>query len=107
MTTYQEFDTIPEGWTRARWDGDKLLNPDDPLRWSGVADPPPVGARVHANFNGLGAGTVLRYFVEDGWFGVIAALDKNPDWRAKQNQGNPPAHLFGIDLDPIKRKEPS
>ena len=52
--------------------------------------------------NKLGKGTVLGYFAEYGWLGVLVALDKNPKWRRDQLNGNPPAHLYGLDLD--KRK---
>jgi hypothetical protein len=101
---YSEFQTLPSSWTRAVWSGDKIENESDPFKWSGRADPPVIGARVHAYMNKLGSGTVRAYFVEYGWLGVLVQLDKNPAWRRKQLQGNPPAHLFGIDLE---KREPA
>jgi len=109
MTTkanYQEFKTLP-AWTRAVWSGEdkngdrKVVNEADPFKWSGRDDPPAIGDKVRAYMNDLGHGTVIGYFVEYGWFGVLVQLEKNPLWRRKQCGGkNPPAHLFGIDLEP-------
>lgn len=107
---YSEFNTVP-AWTRAVWsaDGKHLVNTDDPFKWGGDADPPAIGDRVHVYMNGLGAGTVLGYFVEYGWFGLLVKLDKSPEWRRKQlkangKDANAPAHIFGIDLKPLKRQ---
>lgn len=105
---YSEFPTLPANWSRAvwstktdQWNNHVLVNESDPFKWSGRQDPPAVGAKVHCYMNKLGSGTVLAYFVEYGWLGVLVQLDKNPAWRRKQlNGNNPPAHLFGIDLEP-------
>jgi hypothetical protein len=103
---YAEFFDLPTTWTRAQWGekhqgGDRnLLNDADPYKWSGSAEPPKIGARVTAHLNGLGKGKVLKYFCEYGWLGVLVQLDKNPKWRKDQLDGNPPAHLFGLDLEP-------
>jgi len=108
---YSEFTQLPDSWTRPQWsghraDGDRaLLNESDPFKWSGDAAPPTIGQRVHCYMNGLGDGTVLAYFVEYGWLGVLVQLDRNPAWRKSQNKGqNPPAHLFGLDLE---RRKPA
>ena len=101
---YHEFNTVP-AWTRPQWNGDgEVLNETDPYKWSGSNDPPAIGARIKCSMNKLGAGTVIGYFAEYGWLGVLVQLDKNPKWRREQLKGNPPAHLFGIDLEPRKRK---
>lgn len=97
---YQEFDTLP-AWTRAKWSDDKVTNDADPFKWSGTSiDPPAIGDKVKLYVNGLGTGTVTKYFVEFGWFGVKVKLDNPPEWYTKQNKGNPEAHAFGIDLQP-------
>jgi hypothetical protein len=101
---YSEFTTLPT-WTRPVWkkveDGDnELLNDADPFKWSGDKDPPAIGAKVHIYMNKLGKGTVVGYFVEYGWLGVLVKLSKPPVWWKKQNPDNPNAHLFGLDLEP-------
>lgn len=101
---YSEFKELP-AWTRPAWKNGKVANDGDPFKWSGVADPPAIGAKVKAYMNNLGKGTVVGYFVEYGWFGALVQLDKPPAWRTKQLDGkNPPAHLFGIDLEPRLKK---
>jgi hypothetical protein len=106
---YAEFFDLPTTWTRAQWGekpqgGDRaLLNDADPYKWSGDGIPPKIGAKVHCYLNGIGPCTVLKYFVEYGWLGIIAEVKKNPAWRKKQDNGvNVPAHLFGLDLEPRK-----
>jgi hypothetical protein len=103
--TYQELDALP-AWTRAQWEAkEKLLNEADPFKWSGPdLDPPAIGAKVKTYVNDVGPGTVIKYFVQHGWLGVLVQLDAPPAWYTKQNKGNPPAHLFGIDLEPRKVK---
>jgi len=107
---YSEFFELPANWTRAIWatkdeNGRQLQNDADPFKWSGRADPPKIGAKVTCYMNGIGAATVLKYFVEYGWLGVICEVKKNPAWRKKQGNGhNPPAHLFGLDLE---KREPA
>ncbi len=101
---YREFTDLP-AWTQAVWRHDAdggnymVVNDADPFKWSGKEPPPAIGDRVHTRMNRLGWGTVLRYFVEYGWLGVLVALDAPPEWYTKQNKGNPAAHIFGVDLD--------
>lgn len=100
---YHVLPTLP-AWTRPQWEDGKVVNDADPYKWSGSKEPPAIGARVKCHMNKLGAGTVIGYFAEYGWFGVLVKLDKNPKWRREQCNGeNPPAHLFGIDLEPRKQ----
>lgn len=100
---YHEFTELPAAWTRPEWKGEKVLNDADPYKWSGSGDPPAIGAKVHAYMNRLGNGTVVTYFAEYGWLGVKVKLDKPPAWFTKQNNNtNPAAHLFGVDLEPRK-----
>lgn len=94
---YEEFNELPV-WTQAVWKNDKVVNDADPFKWSGDKDPPAIGTVVKTYLNGLGTGTVLRYFVEYGWLGLIVAFENPPKWYVKQNNGNPPGHIFGVDL---------
>lgn len=71
--------------------------------WSGATAPPEIGESVTINFNGLGAGKVVGYFVEKGWLGLHVALDHNPEWRRGQFErlGLPadrPASVFGAEI---------
>ena len=109
QANYREFTELP-AWTRAQWgkpnpvNGDrKVLNDGDPFKWSGsTVEPPAIGARVKCYMNGLGWGTVTSYFVEHGWFGLLVKFDAPPKWYTDQNKGNPPGHIFGVDLEPRK-----
>ena len=104
MSALQNFDALPE-YTQAVWQDGKVVNAADPIKWGGRSAPPAVGANVKVYMNGLGNGTVVRYFVQEGWLGVLIKLDSPPDWYTKQNNGNPLAHLFGPELEPFKKKE--
>lgn len=101
---YAEFTELPATWTRAVWDGDGgVANDADLYKWSGEADPPAIGTNVKIYMNDFGTGTVLTYFAEYGWLGIKVKLDKPPKWFTDQNNNtNPAAHFFGIDLAPRK-----
>ena len=110
---YHEFTTLPK-WTRAVWDweGDerKVVNDSDPYKWSGDNDPPAIGKRVKIYMNNFGTGTVVGYFAEYGWLGVLVKLSKPPAWWKQQtrDRGADPAktngHFFGLDLEPRTSK---
>jgi hypothetical protein len=101
---YHEFTTLP-AYTAAVWEDGKVKNEADPYKWSGSKPPPKIGTRVKVYLNNLGSGTVIGYFAEYGWLGVRVRLVKKtiPDWRRKQWPDNPPAHLFGLDLEPRRK----
>jgi len=112
---YHLMDELPANWVRAIWGEDadgkrKVLNEDEPYKWSAEKDPPKLGAKVNVSMNGLGAGVVVGYFAEYGWLGVMVKLKKSPKWREDQLKSggkgkNPPAHIFGVELEPRKKKE--
>jgi len=58
--------------------------PVPPLKWSNPAGIPAIGSRVRVCFNGLGSGTAVGYFTEDGYLGVCVLLDDPPAWRIQQ-----------------------
>lgn len=57
---------------------------DQSGKWTGGGDLPIVGDEGTATVNGLGPCTVVGYFVEAGYIGVQARLDKPPQWWVKQ-----------------------
>lgn len=69
--------------------------------WKGFHPIPAVGQRVRVALNGLGKGTVTAHFVEEGFLGVAVALDAAPDWYVTQNGPDAPAHVFGLEIDPL------
>lgn len=94
--SYIELDTVP-AYVAPVWANDSLQNRDD-VKWSHANPPPAIGEKVAIQFNGLGSGTVVGYFVEENFLGLRVKLDKNPAWREKQLKGNPPALVFGAEV---------
>ena len=80
--------TLPEG----KWSG----------AHKGFPVPPAIGSRV----NLLGTGTVIQYFAEAGWIGLVVAPDEGqrPDWHLRQLRGKPfiGYHVFGAEIAPIR-----
>jgi hypothetical protein len=64
---YTEFDMLPAGWTRSKFENGEVANATDPYKWSGKKDPPKLGENVKIYMNGLGTGNVHGYFAEYGW----------------------------------------
>ncbi len=70
-------DLVPDG-TSFR----KLL--DAGYKWSGNYTPE-IGKPVGINFNELGTGKIGRFFLENGYIGIVVHLDKPPKWWMQQN----------------------
>ena len=70
-------------------------------KWSGKFRKPEVGETVKINFNNFDLAIVKKYFIECGWLGMICECVNPPEWFLKQNEGNVPAHFFGIDIQEI------
>lgn len=51
-------------------------------KWTGDTNPPKVGDRVFVRMNSIGVGTVLGFFVEEGFLGVYVLPDKIPAYWA-------------------------
>ena len=77
-----ELTTIPEINENCKWSGNNI---------------PKIGDTVTANFNNLGTGTVIDYFIEYKFLGVRVLLNQRPDWHKKQ-VSEPWALLFGKEL---------
>lgn len=86
-------------WQQITWI-DGMIAPDDPTkaRWGGKIPPPPIGAKIKIAVNGIGPGTVLGYFEQEGFLGVHVQPDAAPAWYLKQNGGNVPCHVFGAEI---------
>lgn len=100
---YHEFTALPV-WTAPQWAGKgathRIVNDSDPYKWSGRNAPPAIGAHVKVFMNRLGTGTVVGYFAEYGWLGVLVKPDKPPKWWRQQNPNATEYHTFGLDLEP-------
>ena len=67
-------------------------------------DPPRIGDRVHVNFNLLGTGIVVGYFIEHDHVGLKLKLECPPEWHTKQHQGTDHegyALVFGAEVQPV------
>jgi len=104
-TTYRNLTTAP-AWQAPIWQGDKLMNPEAPFKWSGDADPPAIGTRIKVTMNRLGFGTVTGYFVEYGWLGVRVRFERPPRWWVKQNHPDrPDGHIFGVEFKSMRARK--
>lgn len=72
--------------------------------WSGKGTPPAIGSRVRCTINKLGPGTVVGYFTEHKFMGVMVELDAatRPDFHRKQNGDDCRALVFGAEIEPIE-----
>jgi hypothetical protein len=99
---YQELTEIPP-FERAIFENGRCLNlTGNSLLWSGKHEPPAIGARIHIKVDKFGSATVIGYFSERNWFGLLVNLDKQPDWHIKQKGHNKPRiHVFGAEFEPL------
>lgn len=98
--SYQQFEHLPAYQTGQYCNGNPLTTAGV-ANWFNSAPPPPIGARVLATFNRLGAGSVVGYFVEDNFLGLLVRLEDPPAWHVEQNGRDRKAHLFGPEFTPL------
>lgn len=98
--SYQQLENLPVYQTGQNCDG-KSITTAGVANWFNSAPPPPIGACVLATFNRLGAGSVVGYFVEDDFLGLLVRLEDPPAWHVKQNGRDRKAHLFGTEFTPL------
>ena len=55
------------------------------LKWVCKEPIPSVGSEVNVKINGIGKSTVLRYFHEHGFLGLLVQPQDPPAWYNKQN----------------------
>lgn len=63
------------------------------LQWVANKPLPAVGSEVEVKINGIGRSTVLKYYVEHGFIGLVVQPQNPPTWYLKQN-GDDPCHVF-------------
>lgn len=98
---YLECDTLP---AFEQYSGGAVKG--ELAQWSGEGEPPEVGACVNVRINGIGPAKIERYFIQDGFLGVLATPLQPPEWYVKQNGYNVAMHVFGAEMDADPIPEP-
>ena len=75
------------------------------LRWVCKNPIPPVGSKVNVKINGIGESTVLRYFVEYGFIGLLVQPTNPPAWYIKQNGADEPCHVFPAECEELQARK--
>lgn len=68
-------------------------------KWSAAFPPPPRGDRVRVKMNNIGQSTVVGYFTEYGYLGLLVKPLDPPPWYVRQNGRDALAHVFGAEID--------
>jgi hypothetical protein len=84
---YEEMDTVP-AYEAPIWEEGRVMNPDV-LKWSRTEPPPAIGTEIIVGNDNLSA-TVIAYFTEGNWLGLLARLTDPPD-----KKRDPNVHVFG------------
>lgn len=66
----------------------------DQLSWFTDKPIPKVGEEVTVKINGIGRSTILKYFVEHGFIGLLVQPQNPPTWYIKQNGADEPCHVY-------------
>lgn len=82
---YTEYNTIPQHVSFVPDSSKPRQRMPKALKWSGENPVPAIGATVRTS---VGAATVLRYFSEHGWLGLLV---QPPDRYS-------PCHVYGAEL---------
>jgi len=64
------------------------------LQWVTTKPIPAVGSEVNVKINGIGRSTVLKYFVEHGFIGLLVQPINPPDWYRMQNESKTDSALY-------------
>ena len=83
------------------------------LRWVCKNPIPAVGSKVNVKINGIGESTVLRYFVEYGFIGLLVQPIDPPAWYRKQNESKTdsalydwePCHVFPAECEELQARK--
>ena len=67
------------------------------LQWVANKPLPAVGSEVTVKVNGIGRSTVLRYFVEHGFVGLLVQPLNPPTWYKNQNASTTDSALYDWD----------
>ena len=68
------------------------------LQWVANKPLPAVGSEVEVKINGIGRSTVLKYFVEHGFIGLVVQPQNPPDWYKNQNKSTLDSALYDWDV---------
>lgn len=92
---YTEYNTIPQHVRFIAQDGKRIPKA---LKWSGANAVPAIGATVRTS---VGAATVLRYFSEHGWLGLLVRPTNPPEWYVNQNGRMGTCCVYGAEQESI------
>jgi hypothetical protein len=57
---------------------------EEPLKWSGSTPLPQIGDETRVTMNNIGPATVVGFFKEEGFVGVMVRLQDPPAWLVRQ-----------------------
>ncbi len=93
---YREHNVPPPGYVvRQPAQGDGM--PTE-ITWSGSVPMPEINAEIRVRMNRIGKARVVRYFVEDGYVGLLVLPLDPPPWYVKQNGRDALCHVFGTEI---------
>ena len=80
------------------------------LEWVSDQPFPAVGSEVTVKINGIGRSTVLKYFVEYGFIGLLVQPIDPPAWYRNQNESKTdsalydwePCHVFPAECEELR-----
>ena len=68
------------------------------LAWVSTKAIPRIGEEVCVKVNSIGRSIVQKYFVEQGFIGLLVLPLSPPDWYIKQNGAGEPCHVFPAEV---------
>ena len=77
------------------------------LQWVCEKPIPAVGSEVNVKINGIGRSTVLKYFVEYGFIGLLVQPQNPPTWYIKQNGKDEPCHVYPSECEELRKVKES
>lgn len=100
--------SVPPATKNCAYDVPLSFLADKVWRPRGFPLPPVIGTEVKITINSLGEGTVVGYFFDNGFAGVIIKLNPStePEWHTKQNEGSwaeGHALAFGAEIVPLAK----
>ena len=75
------------------------------LKWVCKEPIPSVGSEVNVKINGIGKSTILRYFHEHGFLGLLVQPQDPPAWYIKQNGADEPCHVFPSECEELQARK--
>lgn len=87
------------------WDGSSKGDPPGSFRWSGKKPPPKIFEEIDVDANNFGRCTVVDYFVDEPWLGIVLRIHNPPGWLLMQTNGRSESHLFGAEIEYVKKEK--